>query len=366
MGRCLLFPLVLCVEALQSRDDALAAFYKAELTTLQNTTETFDLSPRGSQYEQVAVNGGDRFVETESNEAEMRHEQLKEGTVLKCVGWRAVKGCKPEGGKRDQSKDMGCGDWIVDGQAGWCECEYGFITRETGCRHEMFKCQDMCRHHSRSEGHLKQESADIAETIKTEKMVAEFKANGILEYSSGTINQRLAANKPFCIFLLCDCQEEIKWPVQELVAQNEWNMLNEKLLIGYARTPAATSWQLYDNFAIDGGPALTIDNIPEGQNLEKFVMRHEDGGGQLMARPELGLRPPRPVTADEIVGGCIIIVRQQHGRPYPPVTWHAAVLILHVSMPLPLLLPSLLPLPSSASFAARSSSASRFHARVSE
>jgi hypothetical protein len=245
----LLLPLLfLCFDVLQSKKVALAEFHKqqAKLTNLKGATEFFDLSPRGSQYEAQLTKGGE-VIERLSDEEKLQDE-IEEGLSargLKCVGWRAVEGCNPEGSKRDPSNDMGCGDWVVDGQAGWCECEYGFLARETGCRHEMFKCDDVCTHHTEKEGVLKQESADIAPTIKTELMVTEFEANGIVEYAAHNIGERISANLPFCIFLLCDCAEEIKWPVQEMVAHPAWGALKNGLLIGYARTAAATQWQLY-------------------------------------------------------------------------------------------------------------------------
>lgn len=80
----------------------------------------------------------------------------------------------------------------------------------------------------------------------------------------------------------------------------EWDAkLKDAFVYGYARTPAIEAFQLLDNFAIEGAPALGIDNIPIGQNMEKYTFR-SNLGGQLKWRPEIGQPPPEYISGREL------------------------------------------------------------------
>ena len=65
----------------------------------------------------------------------------------------------------------------------------------------------------------------------------------------------------------------------------EWDaQIKDAFVFGYARTGAINSFDLLDNFAIEGAPALGIDNIPIGQNMEKHTFRMDKGAAEVAAR----------------------------------------------------------------------------------
>jgi hypothetical protein len=65
----------------------------------------------------------------------------------------------------------------------------------------------------------------------------------------------------------CDCDEDVRWAtaVKELTRHPAWvGELKGKFVFGFARRAGIERFQLLDNFAVEGAPALGIDNIPVG------------------------------------------------------------------------------------------------------
>ena len=106
-------------------------------------------------------------------------------------------------------------------------------------------------------------------------MVATFQAAPeFVEYTGYNIMEHVRKDKPFALFMLCECASELKWPIAELRAHPDWPKLSDKFVFGFIRLAASDQFQLWDNFAIArGGPSLGLDNIPAGQNLEKYLFR---------------------------------------------------------------------------------------------
>lgn len=61
----------------------------------------------------------------------------------KCISWRQTKDCTA-GGKRQPDMDRGCDHTISKGWSGYCECEGGIRTAESGCSHATFTCEAKC------------------------------------------------------------------------------------------------------------------------------------------------------------------------------------------------------------------------------
>jgi thiol-disulfide isomerase/thioredoxin len=245
-------------------------------------------------------------VSTEEGEEE--EEEDEEGGVgaeatsggLGCVAWRAVSGCAPEGAPRAPQDDKGCDEVVGSGSAGWCECEFEARARETGCVHEMFTCRAACATVDEGLARSHTESIEVATTTTTAEMVRAFQqAPEFVEYGSHNIMDHVRKDKPFALFMLCECASELKWPIAELRAHRDWPQLADKFVFGFIRLASSDQFQLWDNFAMErGGPSLGIDNIPAGQNLEKYLFR--PATPRLMWLKESGQRPPVPVTGAEL------------------------------------------------------------------
>jgi hypothetical protein len=125
---------------------------------------------------------------------------------LQCVGWRGVKGCSPEsaGGAFDRSRSLSCQDPVPSGVAGWCECEFAYVVREVGCRHETFTCGDECGRSTAEEVAWPVEAAARQELAPTDTVVAEFLQEPAFsfEFAPPFIMEALNRNLPFAIFLL--------------------------------------------------------------------------------------------------------------------------------------------------------------------
>jgi len=189
---------------------------------------------------------------------------------LQCVGWRGVKGCSPESaGGADPARSLGCHDAVSSGMAGWCECEFSFRVREVGCRHETFTCADECGRSTAEEAAFPTEAAARAELAPTDTVVAEFlqEPHFAFEFAPQYIMQALNRNLPFAIFLLCDCDEDVRWhdAVRDLQRHSAWaSQIKGRFVFGFARRAGIESFALLDNFAVEGAPAFGIDNIPVG------------------------------------------------------------------------------------------------------
>ena len=62
---------------------------------------------------------------------------------MSCVSWRQTGGCDPNG-PREPEFDEKCGEPILDGRSGYCECENGRIVHKVGCPHSVFSCEEAC------------------------------------------------------------------------------------------------------------------------------------------------------------------------------------------------------------------------------
>ena len=262
--------------------------------------------------EKVTVSAGlatekffQKFDSTTSSSADEESNLLPSARQpLGCVAWRGVSGCTPESDAADSSLELPCHATIDTNLAGWCECEWEYRVREVSCKHEIFRCDEQCELHTAFEARVKEETASRAELSPTDSVVAEFMLEPQFnnEFAPAHVNSLLAQNKAFAIFMLCDCDDDVRWEpaIQDMKRLPEWDaQIKDAFVFGYARTGAINSFDLLDNFAIEGAPALGIDNIPIGQNMEKHTFRM-DKGGQLKWRPEIGQAPPETITGREL------------------------------------------------------------------
>ena len=63
---------------------------------------------------------------------------------LKCVAFRATRGCKSTG-KRRRNQDKRCNARVIRGEAGYCECEGGKRAHPVSCQHKDFNCNQQCK-----------------------------------------------------------------------------------------------------------------------------------------------------------------------------------------------------------------------------
>ena len=60
-----------------------------------------------------------------------------------CISWRQTQGCSANG-KREARADRPCSATVAKGWSGYCECDGGVRTAESGCSHEEFTCAAKC------------------------------------------------------------------------------------------------------------------------------------------------------------------------------------------------------------------------------
>ena len=90
------------------------------------------------------------------------------------------------------------------------------------------------------------------------------------EFSGHTVTRYMHENKAWAVWILCDCDDDILWPLAELVGDARWPALQQRLSMGFMRPDTAKAWDYANEFVLDGFPALVINNIPAGENLEKY------------------------------------------------------------------------------------------------
>ena len=198
------------------------------------STDTLNSSLRDHSYVEFADGSG---------EADTASEDAVENAMRKpldCIGWKGVPGCSPENSVPDPSLSLDCDTPVSTGLSGWCECEFSFRVRETGCRHEVFVCAEECARSSVGDASWPEEQAARAELAPTETVVAEFLQypDFAFEFSRPHIMEALGRNLPFAIFLLCDCEDDVRWgpALAELQRFPEWEArIKGKFVFGFAR-----------------------------------------------------------------------------------------------------------------------------------
>ena len=188
---------------------------------------------------------------------------------LDCVGWRGVNGCRPEASDPDPARALGCDQPIGMGQAGWCECDFAFRVREVGCTHESFTCSEECARSTAEEATWPQETALRAQLADTDTVVGEFlqEPDFAFEFAPEHIMEALGRNLPFAIFLLCDCNEDVRWggAIAEMRRLPQWHEIRGQFVLGFARRTGIERFKLLINFAVDGAPALGSTMFPSGR-----------------------------------------------------------------------------------------------------
>jgi len=279
-------------------------------TTMTATSRAEPSQKRYNELEDISGGPGVLIKEEGIIENADKTEEGDPNRALSCIAWRGVQGCSPETageGSGGPALLLPCDAFVSSHLAGWCECEAGFRAKEVGCVHASFSCAEECAKFTAEDAAWPTEANRLrAELAPTDTVVAEFlhgPPEFAFEFGRAHIMEALAKNLPFAIFLLCDCDEDIRWgsALEELVRLPEYkeHNLKARFAFGFARRDGIESFGLLDNFAVEGPPALGIDNIPVGQNMEKYTFRMSEGG-QLKHRQDIGQAPPVAVTGIEL------------------------------------------------------------------
>ncbi|TMW66174.1 hypothetical protein Poli38472_003939 [Pythium oligandrum] len=118
------------------------------------------------------------------------------GKDAHCVRWRATAQCDPHG-VREPHNDAACGQTIVKGLSGYCECENRRRVREVTCDHHEFTCEDACRQDASVELSYPQgfEYVTCGSSIKLVHETSRFRLHSHeIAYGSGSGQQSVTAH----------------------------------------------------------------------------------------------------------------------------------------------------------------------------
>ena len=211
---------------------------------------------------------------------DIQQQSAPKSDPRKCISWRQTGNCSPEG-PRESEKDVPCNIAVHSGQSGFCECENNRRVRLSTCEHETFICENEC---TGKHVVVPRDYHDIKEYFEKSKLFEESKPR--------SINQQLAKNRPFFLFILCDCENDLlnlqhngtnnileaSFPLAQFEANIRKKQLENKFSFLYALPQAAKAFSLHEQYAKIRGtpldkdkPWLVIDNIPNGAMNEKFL-----------------------------------------------------------------------------------------------
>jgi len=257
-----------------------------------------------------------------------------------CVSFRQTGGCNPDG-PFEQTRD--CGEVIHYGISGYCQCEGHIVAGQVTCSHHPFSCKEACaRANDLKVKKVKNKATSqlsvigynsVPRAVYPPRQPGQSIHSDVLKLMAGAsifkelrhdnVPQFINSGKPLVIFLLCNCERDDDWHINEIETELMERSLDQTFTFAYCQSIIVEHFQLIPTFGLTQAPALVIDNIPMGANNEKYVFNPSqfgDSQDNIYSRKEgWGQGPSAKAFADFLEGFTLhtipLVVRS---RPAPP------------------------------------------------